>query len=71
MTITRNYHGGGGVTLTPRVCTLPKGGGANDPRQPPPPPPPPTPPPPPPPPPGGAPHPNPQTVQPAERWWRR
>ena len=29
MTITRNYHGGGG-TLTRKLCNLPKGGGADD-----------------------------------------
>ena len=29
MTITRNYHGGGG-TLTRSLCNLPKGGGADD-----------------------------------------
>lgn len=29
MTITRNYNGGGG-TLSPDLCTLPKGGGAHD-----------------------------------------
>ena len=29
MTITRNYHGGGG-SLTRKLCNLPKGGGADD-----------------------------------------